>query len=209
MLEGKGVAIADEVRELASSGAVLVAFDLLPTNPNHTAAPFISLGDGIFVAGFTLRDALIAIAYLVKARMATTPATPPEIAAMTRPVLPPPTLATTGGGETGEGEGGGERTPDTPGQRPTDAGHRPPSVMTSSGSMSHLRHVCMLDMFHLIAAPRRKALRVVTSVGHDLCHASVPDEIAWNGWSAHVGGSTVEHAQHSSLAELVPTGSQP
>jgi len=46
VLEGKGVAIADEVRELASSGAVLVAFDLLQTNPNHTAAPFISLGDG-------------------------------------------------------------------------------------------------------------------------------------------------------------------
>ena len=45
MLEGKGVAIADEVRELASSAAVLVAFDLLQTNPNHTAAPFISLGD--------------------------------------------------------------------------------------------------------------------------------------------------------------------
>ena len=181
-------------------------FDLLQTNSNQ--APPSPPGDGIFVAGFT-RDALITMAYLVKARTATTPATPPAIAAMTKPVLPPPTLATTGGGETGEGEGGGERTPDTPGQRPTDAGHRPPSVMTSSGSMSHLRHVCMLDMFHLIAAPRRKALRVVTSVGHDLCHASVPDEIAWNGWSAHVGGSTVEHAQHSSLAELVPTGSQP
>ena len=48
VLEGKGVAIADEVRELASSGAVFVAFDLLQRSPNHTAAPALMplIGDG-------------------------------------------------------------------------------------------------------------------------------------------------------------------